>query len=270
MRAPGSKRMLVAATLVTGIAALAAQAAEPPRVGFRLTEARTAPPLALFDGPRKPRLRYRFRAREPVSLRVVVARRSGRSVRAWRLANREPGPGVVRWDGLNRRGEAARDGRYRFLLGPVGGGLRHGGGFRLLGHVFPVRGPHGTRGAIGRFGAPRSGGRRHEGFDVTAACGTPLVAARGGRVQRAGYDAALDGHFLRIDTRRSREDHVYSHLRSRPRFRTGERVRTGARIGEVGNTGNARTTPCHLHFELRIRGRPVNPEPALRRWDRRT
>ena len=39
-------------------------------------------------------------------------------------------------------------------------------------HVFPVQGPHGTRGPIGEFGAPRDGGRTHEGFDITAACGT--------------------------------------------------------------------------------------------------
>ena len=44
------------------------------------------------------------------------------------------------------------------------------------GHVFPVQGPHGVRGAIGEFGAPRSGGRIHEGFDIVAACGTELVA----------------------------------------------------------------------------------------------
>ena len=43
-------------------------------------------------------------------------------------------------------------------------------------HVFPVQGPHGTRGAIGEFGAPRDGGRTHEGFDIVAACGTELVA----------------------------------------------------------------------------------------------
>jgi murein DD-endopeptidase MepM/ murein hydrolase activator NlpD len=48
----------------------------------------------------------------------------------------------------------------------------------------------------------------------------------------------------------------------------GEVVRTGQRIGSVGQTGNARTVGCHLHFEIHVHGKPVDPEPALRRWDR--
>ena len=176
----------------------------------------------------------------------------------------------MRWDGADRGGEPAPPGRYELRIGPAGSGQRFGGSFRLLEATFPVRGPHGTRGAIGEFGAPRSGGRRHQGFDVTAACGTPLDAAVGGRVQRSAFDPELDGNFIRIDTRGTRIDHVYSHLRSPARFDTGDRVRTGARIGRVGRTGNAASTPCHLHFELRVRGVAKNPEPALRRWDRRS
>jgi len=45
-------------------------------------------------------------------------------------------------------------------------------------------------------------------------------------------------------------------------------VHTGQRIGSVGKTGNARTVGCHLHFEIHLRGQPIDPEPALRRWDR--
>jgi murein DD-endopeptidase MepM/ murein hydrolase activator NlpD len=62
------------------------------------------------------------------------------------------------------------------------------GAAEFHGHVFPVQGPHWTRGAIGDFGAPRDGGRTHEGFDIVAACGTPIVAVRGGRVRSTGYD----------------------------------------------------------------------------------
>ena len=64
------------------------------------------------------------------------------------------------------------------------------------GHVFPVQGAHGTRGFIGEFGAPRSGGRTHEGFDIVAACGTELVAVANGRVLRTGYDPVLRGAHL--------------------------------------------------------------------------
>jgi murein DD-endopeptidase MepM/ murein hydrolase activator NlpD len=45
-------------------------------------------------------------------------------------------------------------------------------------------------------------------------------------------------------------------------------VRTGQRIGVVGATGNARSVGCHLHFEIHSRGRPIDPEPELRAWDR--
>src|SRR3954468_10095476 len=60
------------------------------------------------------------------------------------------------------------------------------GGTAYYDHVFPVQGPHGNRGGIGEFGAPRSGGRTHEGFDIVAACNTPLVAVRNGKVLRSG------------------------------------------------------------------------------------
>jgi murein DD-endopeptidase MepM/ murein hydrolase activator NlpD len=46
----------------------------------------------------------------------------------------------------------------------------------------------------------------------------------------------------------------------------GDRVRTGERIGSIGATGNARTTGCHLHFEIRSRGVPIDPAPELHAW----
>jgi murein DD-endopeptidase MepM/ murein hydrolase activator NlpD len=50
--------------------------------------------------------------------------------------------------------------------------------------------------------------------------------------------------------------------------RRGQRVYTGERIGAVGKTGNAISVGCHLHFEIHVHGRPINPEPALRLWGR--
>lgn len=166
-----------------------------------------------------------------------------------------------------RDGGTAADGRYAFRIGPRGGVARPGGRFELHGYAFPVDGAHGTRGEIGEFGADRVGGRRHEGLDVTAACGTPLRAARGGRVERRGYDPELYGNFLQVDARRSRFDLFYAHLREPAGPGLGEKAKTAERVGEVGLTGNAYATPCHLHFELRIRGRPIDPEPYLNRWD---
>jgi murein DD-endopeptidase MepM/ murein hydrolase activator NlpD len=227
------------------------------------------PHRAFFDaGPVT--IRYRFASRRPVDVAIRIVRlRDERVVRGF--VDRRATPGRthrLRWGGLTSTGRAAPDGHYRVLVGRRGRRLRPVGGFVLHGHVFPVRGPHGTRGAIGDFGAPRSGGRTHEGFDVTAACGTRLVAARGGRVLRAAFDPVLYGWFVLIDGRKERRNYFYAHLRHRPRVRRGQRVRTRQAIGEVGRTGNARTTPCHLHFELRSGGVPFDPEPALSRWDR--
>ena len=57
------------------------------------------------------------------------------------------------------------------------------------GWTFPIRGSHNYGGADNRYGAPRAG-HRHAGQDVLAPCGTPLVAARGGKVVEAGYEGA--------------------------------------------------------------------------------
>lgn len=132
-------------------------------------------------------------------------------------------------------------------------------------HVFPVQGAHWERGYVGEFGVPRSGGRTHEGFDLVARCGTPLVAATTGKVARAGYDPVLYGHYLLLGGQGER---FYAHLRRPAAVSRGDRVWAGQRVGAVGKTGNARTVGCHLHFEIHARGHPIDPEPALRRWDR--
>jgi murein DD-endopeptidase MepM/ murein hydrolase activator NlpD len=136
------------------------------------------------------------------------------------------------------------------------------------GHVFPVQGRHWTRGWIGEFGAPRSGGRTHEGFDIVAACRTRLVAVRDGRVLRAGYDPVLYGNYALIHGAGEHRSYFYAHMARPAAVHRGERVWEGERVGVVGETGNARTVGCHLHFEIHVRGVPVDPEPALRRWDR--
>lgn len=145
---------------------------------------------------------------------------------------------------------------------------RFAAGFRLRAHVFPVDGVHGTRGAIGEFGAGRNGGRIHEGFDITGDCGTPLLAARRGRVEKTGFDPVLYGYFVRIGGAKTKQDYFYSHLTAPAEVDEGAAVTTGELVGRIGQTGNAGSTPCHLHFEIRVGGEPIDPEPALRRWDR--
>lgn len=136
------------------------------------------------------------------------------------------------------------------------------------GNVFPVRGPH-TFGSTGSlFGAPR-GGRSHQGQDVAAACGTPLVAAEGGTVIFAGYHSGA-GYYVVIHGRDSGRSHVYMHLLAPSPLRTGGQAERGASIGAVGNTGHS--YGCHLHFEIWTSpgwyrgGAPIDPLPSLRAW----
>ena len=126
---------------------------------------------------------------------------------------------------------------------------------------------HGVRGAIGEYHAPRNGGRIHEGFDVTAACGARLIAVRNGKVLQRGFDPVLYGNYLLIHGEGERRSYFYAHLSRPASARRGARVLEGQRVGLVGETGNAAGTGCHLHFEIHVRGVPVDPEPELRRWD---
>jgi murein DD-endopeptidase MepM/ murein hydrolase activator NlpD len=141
------------------------------------------------------------------------------------------------------------------------------GGLPYWGHVFPVQGPHGVRGAVGEFHAPRKG-RIHEGFDIAAACGTELVAVRNGRVRQVGYDPALYGNFVLIHGEGEERSYFYAHMPSPALVRKGQFVYEGQRVGAVGETGNAVGTGCHLHFEIHVGGVPINPLPLLTRWDR--
>jgi murein DD-endopeptidase MepM/ murein hydrolase activator NlpD len=103
------------------------------------------------------------------------------------------------------------------------------------------------------FGDPRDAGRRrHEGVDIFATRGTPVVAASDGIVTRV-TETRIGGRVVWLwDLRRSLTLY-YAHL-DEQHVTAGERVRAGEVIGTVGNTGNARTTPPHLHFGIYERG----------------
>jgi murein DD-endopeptidase MepM/ murein hydrolase activator NlpD len=261
----------VAAALAATALLLSASPASAAGAELRLDAASVSPGKAFFDAKRNVSLRYRVLAPAPDRVRVRVVRaRDGKTVRHWIQTAVEAGKLNKRsWDGRRADGSVVADGRYRFELGVPGGRMHRAGAFRFLDHRFPVAGDH----SYGdRFGVPRSGGRTHEGQDVVADCGTPLAAARGGRVQARGYSASLYGFWVLMDGRKTRRDYFYSHLQAATPLADGERVRTGERIGSVGKTGNARGEFCQLHFELwprgYRRGAPKDPLGALRRWDR--
>jgi murein DD-endopeptidase MepM/ murein hydrolase activator NlpD len=239
-----------------------------PADAFALLHARVRPRHAYVAG-RPVRIDFRVAAPASSELQVEVVREAtGRPVRRFALPPEAPGVARrVEWDGVTDGGRTAPGGRYRARVRAPDGRARSAGRFTLRSHVYPIRGPHADRGPIGAFGVGRSGGRRHEGFDVDAACGTAVVAARGGVVTRADYDPVLYGNLVIIRGERTRRDYWYAHLARTPRLRPGDRVRTGTRIGSIGATGNARTVGCHLHFEIRARGVPIDPAPALHAWD---
>ena len=112
-----------------------------------------------------------------------------------------------------------------------------------------------------RFGLrldPLGGGwRMHEGVDLAAPMGSPVVAAGGGKVLRAGWGQGY-GNLVIIDHGQGLTTR-YAHL-ERSLVRPGEEVDTGQEIGLIGATGHA--TGSHLHFEIRLFGRALDPEHA--------
>ena len=108
-----------------------------------------------------------------------------------------------------------------------------------------------------RFG-PR-GNAWHSGIDLPASTGTPVYAARGGRVAWAGWRDGGWG-FLVVVAHGRGERTMYAHL-SRVEVRVGVWIAQGVRVGLVGASGDA--TGPHLHFEVRVRNASVNPLRAL-------
>ncbi len=127
---------------------------------------------------------------------------------------------------------------------------------------FPVSG-HDAGAIRSRFGADRDAGRRrHEGVDIFAPRGTPVVAAAGGLATWVGTNE-LGGNVVMVRDRGRGEGHYYAHLDTQL-VAEGSIVAAGDTLGLVGNTGNARTTPPHLHFGIYARGRgAVDPTPYL-------
>jgi murein DD-endopeptidase MepM/ murein hydrolase activator NlpD len=123
--------------------------------------------------------------------------------------------------------------------------------------ICPIVGPSGYGDS---WGAPRSGGRRHQGVDMLAPTGTPLQAVIGGFVSQrnntlGGVTISLQGD--------NGNRYYYAHLSAYEG--EGGRVEQGGIIGYVGDTGNARYSVAHLHLEIRPNGGiPVNPYPSVR------
>jgi len=260
-----------------------APAGAPSAGALSLVAAETTPHKSFYFGYRYPKLTYTIGSSQPENdLQIEVVDANGEVVKSFYRENVAANvPNKVRWDGTTNEGRPAPNGRYSFRISPqstaAGAPAARKAtasttlslGFAFYGYAFPVLGPHEFGMGAGRFGAPRSG-HTHQGQDVMAACGTPLVAARGGTVQYAGYEGNA-GNYIVIDGRGTTNDFMYAHLAEPSPLHTGETVRTGQPIGIVGETGDA--VGCHLHFEIwgapgwYEGGSPFDPLPYLQRWD---
>jgi murein DD-endopeptidase MepM/ murein hydrolase activator NlpD len=127
----------------------------------------------------------------------------------------------------------------------------------------PVKTAEFTSGYGTRTDPFRGGAARHQGIDLAAAYGTPIYATADGLVTDAGYNNGGYGNLVKIDHGRGIETR-YGHM-SAILVRSGQRVVRGQQIGRMGSTG--RSTGNHLHYEVRIDGRAVNPIPFMKSND---
>ena len=104
---------------------------------------------------------------------------------------------------------------------------------------------------------------RHQGIDLAAPYGTPIYATADGVVTDAGYNNGGYGNLIKVDHGRGIETR-YGHL-AQMLVRDGQPVKRGQLIGRMGSTG--RSTGSHLHYEVRIEGRAVNPIPFMKSTD---
>lgn len=139
------------------------------------------------------------------------------------------------------------------------------GGDAKSGGVFPIKGAH-------TYGDGIGAGRGHQGQDLLAKCGKPIVAAQAGKVRFVDYQASGAGNYVVIKSKETKFDYVYMHMERKATVSRGDTVDAGQQLGTVGTTG--RSTACHLHFEMWTKpgwyrgGKVTSPKPYLKAWDR--
>lgn len=224
------------------------------------------------------KLRYRVKASaKRVRVRAVVRTNGGRYVKTLELGVHSTNVLVTNAltaaeVGVERAGKyklriTARDGRghaaKRARKVPA---WRE---FSFSDHRFPLTGKFSFGSDGAKFGAGRSG-HTHQGQDVIADAGTPIVAPYSGVISYVAYQAGGAGFYV-VEHADDGRDYVFMHLlKDSTRVAQGQRVRTGERLGLVGATGQA--SGPHLHFEIwtggpwQFGGKPVDPLPLLKSW----
>jgi murein DD-endopeptidase MepM/ murein hydrolase activator NlpD len=116
------------------------------------------------------------------------------------------------------------------------------------------------------FGAPRGSDRSHHGVDIFARRGTPVLSATRGVVSSL-REGGLGGRQVWVYGP-SGQRHYYAHLDDwEPGLAEGDVVLEGSALGVVGDTGNARGTPPHLHYGIYAPGGAIDPLPLLRAFE---
>ncbi|MBB3221128.1 M23 family metallopeptidase [Pseudoduganella umbonata] len=112
------------------------------------------------------------------------------------------------------------------------------------------------------WGGARSAGRKHEGIDIFARRGTPVLSSTEGIVTQVGTNR-LGGLVVWV-MGPGGQRHYYAHLDRYADVQAGMRIEAGRVLGYVGDSGNAKGTPPHLHYGVYDVGGAINPYPLLR------
>ena len=236
-------------------------------------------PKTVVDATQGTTVKFRIYDRTSQTVRVklaVIDLQTGRAVRhlnVGRVRSKRQISYQLQIEGLVQ-------GRYRVRITArdrVGHQLKRRAGissigrFSYLTHRFPILGAHDYGGPDARFGAERPG-HIHQGQDLLAATGTPLVAPSPGTIKYVDYQASGAGYYVVLSAPDDDRDYVFMHMRKGSlAVHQGQAVSIGDRLGEVGATGDA--SGPHLHFEVwegggwYTGGHPVDPLPILRSWE---
>jgi murein DD-endopeptidase MepM/ murein hydrolase activator NlpD len=277
------RRSLALAAVVAGILAAPAEAQtggvayEPvPRLAataFTVSPASIAPGATLTiqyriaGRPRRVRVRIDLLPEaggKPAATLHLGRLRTGRDLTATWRPKLAPGRYTARLRAttLNRahKARASRNSTLEIVAPPVTASTG----------VFPVQGTYSLGGEEARFGAGRPG-HSHQGQDIMAAAGTPVVAPRTGFVSWRAFQEDGAGHYLVVRGDDLR-DYVFMHLLDGSvAVQKGQGVAAGQQLGAVGSTG--RSSGPHLHFEIWPDGwysskasKPIDPLPDLLAW----
>jgi murein DD-endopeptidase MepM/ murein hydrolase activator NlpD len=272
------RSLVLAAALAAAFAAPAqaqtggAQFVAAPPEAFSVSPASIAPgatvTIAYRIGGRPRRVRVRVdlvpaAGGKPAATLPLGRQRTGRSRTATWRPELAPGRYIARLRAttLNRRGARSSQQLAVEITSPP---------VTAASGVFPVQGSYTLGGADARYGAGRTG-HSHQGQDILAAAGTPVVSPRAGFVHWRAFQRDGAGHYVVVRGDDGR-DYVFMHLLDGSvAVQKGQAVAAGQQLGSVGSTG--RSSGPHLHFEIWPDGwysskasKPIDPLPDLLAW----